>query len=172
MAPSAFGATVSAAEAAAAIGEGWRRAAPGDELTLVPLVDLGISDTGPAPDPVVASGSASPLGSAASGFAAPVELDAAFAAGPGLVVTGVGVFDWRSLRGSPLAAVARRAADHGVPCLVLATEVLVGRREAGAIGVDTSYAVSGQISGGEAVDPTPAGALAALAAHVASQWSR
>ena len=41
VAPDSFGGTLSATEAAAAIAEGWRRAAPGDELQLLPLADGG-----------------------------------------------------------------------------------------------------------------------------------
>lgn len=39
--PDSFGGTLSAAEAAAALAEGWRRAAPGDELVSRPLSDGG-----------------------------------------------------------------------------------------------------------------------------------
>ncbi len=41
IAPDSFGGTLSAAEAAAAIERGWRRASPGDELVLRPLADGG-----------------------------------------------------------------------------------------------------------------------------------
>ena len=80
-----------------------------------------------------------------------------------LVVTGLGVLDWRALRDSPLVAAAQGAARAGVPCVALAGEVLAGRRELGAIGVDAAHAVDG---------PVDAGSLAALAERVASRWSR
>ena len=41
VAPDSFGGTLSATEAAAAIAEGWRRAAPHDELELLPVADGG-----------------------------------------------------------------------------------------------------------------------------------
>ena len=41
VAPDSFGGTLSATEAAAAIADGWRRAAPGDELELLPVADGG-----------------------------------------------------------------------------------------------------------------------------------
>jgi glycerate kinase len=143
VAPSSFAGTLGAAEAAAAIAEGWGRGAPGDETLVLPLPDVE-----------------------------PTGLEAAFDGRPGLVLTGEGCFDWRSLRGSVIAAVARKAAAQGVPCLVLAGQVLVGRREAGAIGVDTSYSVADHAGGVEASLADPAATLAALAAHVAAQWSR
>ncbi|MDT7580879.1 MAG: glycerate 2-kinase, partial [Pseudonocardiales bacterium] len=69
-------------------------------------------------------------------------------------------------RGAPVPAVAGVAAARGVPCVVLAGQVLVGRREAAAVGVDAAYAVD---AAGAA---DPAGALAALAEKVAHRWSR
>jgi glycerate kinase len=139
IAPGSFGAVLGAAEAAEAIAAGWRRAAPADELALLPAAD-GV----------------------------PAGLDAALD-GAGLAVTGEGTFDWRSLRGTPVPEVARSAAARGVPCVVLAEQVLVGRREAAAVGVDAAYAVGGD-GGAPAADP--AGALAALAETVARRWSR
>jgi glycerate kinase len=41
IAPDKFAGTLTAVEAAAAIAEGWRRQAPGDELELVPMADGG-----------------------------------------------------------------------------------------------------------------------------------
>ncbi len=40
-APDSFGGTLTAVEAAAAMAEGWRRRAPGDEIRLVPMSDGG-----------------------------------------------------------------------------------------------------------------------------------
>jgi glycerate 2-kinase len=88
-----------------------------------------------------------------------------------LVITGEGSFDWQSLRGKLVTAVARGAADRGLPCLVLAGQVSVGRREAAAVGVDAAYGVAEHAGGVDASMADPAGTLAALAAHVARQWS-
>ncbi|GAA3459041.1 glycerate kinase [Saccharothrix longispora] len=88
-----------------------------------------------------------------------------------LVVTGEGSFDWQSLRGKLVTAVARGAADRGVPCVVLAGQVSVGRREASAAGVAESYAVADHAGSVEASLANPAGTLADLAGHVARQWS-
>ncbi|MDN5919719.1 MAG: glycerate kinase [Pseudonocardia sp.] len=98
------------------------------------------------------------------------ELDAAAADG-GLAVTGEGSFDWQSLRGKLITVVARGAAARGMACLVLAGQVSVGRREAGAAGVDTAYAVA-DACGLEASLADPAGTLASLAEQVARRWSR
>lgn len=89
-----------------------------------------------------------------------------------LVITGEGSFDWQSLRGKLVTAVARGAADRGVPCLVLAGQVGVGRREAASVGVDAAYSVADDAGGVEASLADPAATLARLAARVATRWSR
>ncbi|ASO22201.1 glycerate kinase [Actinoalloteichus hoggarensis] len=88
-----------------------------------------------------------------------------------LAVTGEGSFDWQSLRGKLVTAVARGAAERGLPCLVLAGQVSVGRREAAAAGVERSYAVAEHAGSVDAAFADPAGTLTALAADVARQWS-
>ncbi|MGQ0573169.1 MAG: glycerate kinase family protein [Pseudonocardia sp.] len=100
------------------------------------------------------------------------ELDRAGRDGAALVVTGEGSFDWQSLRGKLVTAVSRAAADRGVPCVVLAGQVSVGRREAAAAGVDAAYSVADDAGGVAASLADPAGTLAALAARVAARWSR
>ena len=99
-----------------------------------------------------------------------VGLDAALADAD-LVVTGEGRFDWQSLHGKVVAEVAHRALAHGVPTIVIAGEVLVGRREQAAEGISAAYAVAdthGQVAAALA---DPAGTLAARAAAVARTWS-
>lgn len=98
------------------------------------------------------------------------ELDAA-AAGGGLAVTGEGSFDWQSLRGKLVTTVAGGAAERGIPCVVLAGQVTVGRREMGAAGVAAAYAVA-DASGLEAAMAEPGRTLSALAEDVAARWSR
>ena len=87
-----------------------------------------------------------------------------------LVLTGEGSFDWQSLRGKLITAVAESAAARGLPCLVLAGQVSVGRREAAAAGVEAAYSVAEHAGGVEASMADPAGTLAALAEHLAGQW--
>jgi glycerate kinase len=75
-----------------------------------------------------------------------------------LVLTGEGSFDFQSVRGKVAGGVATLATEHGVPCLVLAGQVSLGRQQAAAAGV-------------EAMD-RPGDRLTELAARVAREWSR
>ncbi len=100
-----------------------------------------------------------------------VGLDAALDAAD-LAVTGEGSFDWQSLRGKLITAVARGAAERGVPCVVLAGQVSVGRREAASVGVDAAYAAADEAGGAAASLADPVGTLTALARRVAPRWSR
>lgn len=88
-----------------------------------------------------------------------------------LVVTGEGSFDWQSLRGKLITSVAEAAAARGLPCLVLAGQVSVGRREAASVGVQDAYSVAEHVGSVAASLADPAGGLSAVAAHVAAQWS-
>jgi glycerate kinase len=88
-----------------------------------------------------------------------------------LVLTGEGSFDWQSLRGKLVTSVASAAAERGLPCLVLAGQVSVGRREAAAAGIEAAFAVVEHAGSVDAAFADPAGTLAGLARSVASQWS-
>lgn len=88
-----------------------------------------------------------------------------------LAVTGEGSFDWQSLRGKLVTAVAGGSAERGLPCVVLAGQVTVGKREAAAAGVQESYAVAEHAGSVERSMADPAGTLADLAAEVARRWS-
>lgn len=90
--------------------------------------------------------------------------------GADLVLTGEGSFDFQSLRGKVASGVAAAAAERGVPCLVLAGQVSVGRREAAAAGVEAAYSVAEQAGSVEAALAHPYDTLADLAARVARQW--
>ncbi len=89
-----------------------------------------------------------------------------------VVVTGEGCFDWQSLRGKVVAGVARAATQVGTPVVVVAGQVLVGRREAQNIGVDSAYAVAATADQVEQAMADPVGTLAARAERVARTWSR
>jgi glycerate kinase len=82
-----------------------------------------------------------------------------------LLVTGGAVFDWQALRDSLVTEVAGAAVARGVPCVVLAGQVSVGRREAAAVGVDAAYAPGGAAGISRA-------ALVTLAERVARRWNR
>jgi glycerate kinase len=88
-----------------------------------------------------------------------------------LVVTGEGTLDASSLSGKAVTGVAAAAAEAGLPCIVLAGEVRLGRRETAAAGIDATYAVADAV-GVEASLAQPAAELAALAERVAREWSR
>jgi glycerate 2-kinase len=89
-----------------------------------------------------------------------------------LVVTGEGSFDWQSLRGKVVTGVARSAMQVGTPVVVVAGQVLVGRREALAVGVESAYPVARTTAELDAALADPAGTLAARVARVARTWSR
>jgi glycerate kinase len=93
-------------------------------------------------------------------------------AGADLVVTGEGSFDATSLRGKVVAGVARAAQAHGVPCIVVAGQVGVGRRDAAAAGVEAAYAVAEQVGSVEAALGGGAAALRETARNAARLWSR
>lgn len=89
-----------------------------------------------------------------------------------IVITGEGTFDWSSLRGKVVSGVAGMAQDHGIPVIVLAGQVMVGRREFGAIGVESAYSMADLAGSVSAAMDEPQTWLAAAAQRVASTWSR
>jgi glycerate kinase len=89
-----------------------------------------------------------------------------------LVVTGEGTFDWQSLRGKVVSAVAATGLEVGTPVVVVAGQVLVGRREALAIGVESTYAVADAPAEVASALADPAGTLAARVERIARTWSR
>jgi glycerate kinase len=58
-----------------------------------------------------------------------------------LVITGEGRLDASSTRGKVVSGVARVAGEHGVPCVAVAGEVLLGQREAGAAGLSETWSL-------------------------------
>lgn len=92
-------------------------------------------------------------------------------AGSELVVTGEGTFDWQSLSGKVAAGVAEAALAAGLPSVVLAGQVLVGRRETMGLGISGTYAVAETPDELDAAMLDPVGTLRARAARVARTWS-
>ena len=88
-----------------------------------------------------------------------------------LSVTGEGCFDWRSLRDSVPAVVSARAGAAGIPAVVLAGQVTVGRREAMTAGLSGAYAVCDRPTDLPGALADPVGTLEARAARIASTWS-
>jgi glycerate kinase len=95
----------------------------------------------------------------------------ALAACRSTAVTGEGAFDFSSRSGKVPYGVAEVAADHLVPCIALAGQVLVGSREMRALGVESAYSLV-ELVGEERALAAPAEALAELAARTARTWSR
>ncbi len=91
--------------------------------------------------------------------------------GSDLVVTGEGAFDFSSRSGKVPYGVAEVAAQHLVPCIALAGQVMVGSREMRALGVESAYSVV-DLVGEERAMGAPADSLAELATRTARTWSR
>lgn len=100
-----------------------------------------------------------------------VGLDAALDAAD-LVITGEGSFDAQSLRGKVVAGVAAAARDRGLPCVVVAGRVGVGRREATAAGVTRSLSLIDHFGSVREAMARPADGLRQIGAGLARQWSR
>ena len=88
-----------------------------------------------------------------------------------LVVTGEGRFDWQSLRGKAVTAVAEAALATGVPAVVLAGQVEVGRREWSSAGFSAVYAVAETPDDVPAALADPVGTLEARAQRLGKNWS-
>ncbi|WP_426560898.1 glycerate kinase [Angustibacter sp. McL0619] len=89
-----------------------------------------------------------------------------------LLVTGESLFGWQSMRSGVVACVAAHALGIGLPVVVLAVEVEVGRRETLNLGVSAAYALSDRPGWLAEVRADPAGALTRRARRVARTWSR
>lgn len=88
-----------------------------------------------------------------------------------LVVTGEATFDWQSLRGKVVAAVAEAALSRAKPTVVIAGQTLVGRRDSMALGISATYPVAENPAEVAAARADPVGTLAARAERVATTWS-
>jgi glycerate 2-kinase len=92
--------------------------------------------------------------------------------GADVVLTGEGAYDFTSLRGKVVAGVSDAALSEAVPCLVLAGQVTVGRREMLSSGISQAYAMVDEPGGLQRALADPAGVLTAMATRVARQWGR
>ena len=88
-----------------------------------------------------------------------------------LVVTGEGTFDWQSLQGKVVAGVSAAALAKAKPTVVIAGQVLVGRRDTMSLGISGTYAVAENPAQIAAALADPAGTLSARTVRVASTWS-
>lgn len=88
-----------------------------------------------------------------------------------LLVTGEGRFDWASLQGSVVSGVASAALAAGTPVVVVAGQVMIGRRETMTLGVNGCYAVAETPDRVEAAMTDPVGTLRERTSRVAATWS-
>ncbi len=88
-----------------------------------------------------------------------------------LVVTGEGCLDDQSLHGKVIAGVASHAAALGKPCVALAGEVRLGKRECASAGIDSAYSMS-EFAGRERSMAAPAQVLAEVSARMSKTWGR
>jgi glycerate 2-kinase len=81
-------------------------------------------------------------------------------------------FDWEALTGGVVAGVSALGLDAGVPVILVAGQVLVGRRECLTLGLSGTYPVTERPADLEAALTDPVAALRARTARVARTWSR
>lgn len=88
-----------------------------------------------------------------------------------LVITGEGCFDWQSMRGKVVSGVAQLTMPTARPCVVIAGDVRVGRREFSALGVSSAYSVADVVGSVEQSLADPVRSLEAASRRVARTWS-
>ena len=88
-----------------------------------------------------------------------------------LVITGEGCLDDQSLHGKVIAGVASHAAALGKPCVALAGEVRLGKRECATAGIDSAYSMS-EFAGIDRSMAAPAEVLAEVSARMSQTWGR
>lgn len=89
-----------------------------------------------------------------------------------LVVTGEGCFDWQSLRGKVVSGVATVTMPTARPCIVIAGDVKVGRREYSALGISSAYPVADFAGSVQESMSDPVRWLQTASERVARTWSR
>jgi glycerate kinase len=88
-----------------------------------------------------------------------------------LVITGEGCLDDQSLHGKVIAGVASHAAALGKPCVAIAGEVRLGKRECATAGIDSAYSMS-EFAGSDRSMASPAEVLAEVSARMSQTWGR
>ena len=97
---------------------------------------------------------------------------AGHAASCDLLVTGGPGLDPHALHDSAVPVVAAAGLEVGVPVVVVAQEVVLGRREWSAAGIAGAYAVAEDLDALDAARAEPFGTFAARMQRVAVTWSR
>lgn len=88
-----------------------------------------------------------------------------------LVITGEGRFDAQSLRGKLVVSLAARAAEHGVPTLVLAGQVDLAAREVESVSIVAARSMTDFAGSIERAVNDAFLCLRDLAEHTAGEWS-
>uniref|UniRef100_UPI003564C125 glycerate kinase n=1 Tax=Actinotalea sp. TaxID=1872145 RepID=UPI003564C125 len=89
-----------------------------------------------------------------------------------LLVTGGPALDPHALHDSAVPVVAGAGAEVAVPVVVVAEEVVLGRREWSAAGIAGAYAVAEDFDALDSARAEPWASLAARIERVAITWSR
>lgn len=89
-----------------------------------------------------------------------------------LVITGEGKLDAQSLRGKVVVQVAAAARESAVPCLVVAGQAEVGRRDAAAAGVDDVQSVAETLGSAQSALQAGAEGVRRAAVALATRWAR
>ena len=88
-----------------------------------------------------------------------------------LVITGEGCLDDQTLYGKVVSGVARHCVDAGKPCVAIAGEVRLGKRECLTAGIDSAYSMV-DVAGKERALSQPETVLIETAQRVAKTWGR
>ena len=89
-----------------------------------------------------------------------------------LVVTGEGRLDAQSLRGKVVIGIARLAQEAGVPCVAVAGQAEVGRRDAAAAGIDDIEAVADLLGSAKTALEAGAEGVERASTALARRWAR
>jgi len=88
-----------------------------------------------------------------------------------LVITGEGCLDDQSLHGKVIAGVASHSAALGKPCVAIAGEVRLGKRECATAGIDSAYSMS-EFAGRDRSMAAPVEVLVEVSARMSQTWGR
>jgi glycerate 2-kinase len=88
-----------------------------------------------------------------------------------LVVTGEGMYDWQSRDGKVISGVTALSIENGLPCVLIAGQVVVGRRQTSSSGLDATYSLTDAAGSIEEAMSHAAHWARSVAASVARGWS-
>ncbi|MDX6212765.1 MAG: glycerate 2-kinase [Frankiales bacterium] len=88
-----------------------------------------------------------------------------------LVVTGEGMYDWQSRDGKVISGVTQLSIENGLPCVLIAGQVVVGRRQTSSSGLDATYSLADAAGSVQAAMDHAPEWTRKVAAAVARGWS-